>query len=64
MTQFTIGTKVLVTLYGDLGELPGEIMDGPIQKDGRLVVKIQHSDFENWYPVERVKPFLSIVPDT
>ena len=54
------GARVVVHLpYGDTSE--GEVVDSPVIKNNKAVIKVRHPDFDNCYPAEWIKPLLGIV---
>jgi hypothetical protein len=54
--RFTFGTRVIVRLPDDEAELLGTLIGGPVVKRGMPVWKVQHEDFENWYPIDWLRP--------
>lgn len=51
MRTYLAGTLVTITTP-DGDQTHGIVLDGPITKNGKQIYKIDHGDFENWYPVE------------
>lgn len=57
---YAIGSRVIVDFpEGSLAIVT--ILEGPVIKSGKAIYKVDHGDFENWYPVEALKPVLKPV---
>ncbi len=57
---YTIGSRVIVD-FPEGGSEVVTILEGPIVKDGKVIYKVDHGDFENWYPVEDFHPVLKAI---
>jgi len=56
-----IGDRVFVSLpEGNRTEVC-KIIEGPLAKGGVACFKVQHEGYENWYPVDWMKPHISLV---
>jgi hypothetical protein len=62
-TRFPLGTRVIARLNEDRGELPGMVIGGPLFKDGTVILKVQHENYEHWYPLDRLRAELSLPND-
>lgn len=54
---YAIGSRVIVD-FPEGSSAIVTILEGPIIKDGKVIYKVDHGDFENWYPVEVLKQLL------
>ena len=57
---YAIGSRAIVDRPIGHGTV-GIILEGPVFKNGKTIYKVDHGDFENWYPVDALKPFLRSV---
>ncbi len=57
------GDRVIANLPDGLQSDVGEIIDGPIARNGIAAFKVRYSDFENWVPADWLKPFIRAVDD-
>ena len=59
-SRYSFGSRVIVQLLDNKGELPGTIIGGPVFRggirSGIALWKVQHEEFENWYPADRLRP--------
>ena len=56
--RYSFGSRVIVQLFDDQGELPGTVIGGPLFRRGVTIWKVQHDEFENWYPEDRLRPVI------
>jgi hypothetical protein len=56
---FPLGSRVVVNSPVEQGAVV-TIIEGPVFKNGKTIYKVDHGDFENWYPVDALKPLLRL----
>lgn len=55
------GTRVVVSHFDGEKDI-GEIIEGPVFHQGKIIFKVGFEEYVNWYPVERLRPALKSVP--
>ncbi len=46
-----LGDRVIAT-FPDTGQNAGQIIDGPIAREGTVAFKVRFGDFDNWIPAD------------
>lgn len=56
-----IGDRAVVTLPDGSQTDVCEVIAGPVAREGVACFKMRHVGFENWYPAEWIRPYLSSI---
>lgn len=58
-----LGDRVMATFPDGLFIDVGEIIDGPVFRNGIAAFKVRHDDFDNWVPADWLQPFIRPVDE-